>query len=98
MAQATQNGLGTEYPHIGQTVIDRICYQVYRLPNNPKCGIEHRFVLVGPRGSHVMVSDYGKAFQLNAVCLGGGASWRIAPRQMRGITRQHLSLFMEAAQ
>jgi len=92
----TYDALGTEYPHLGQTVVNRTCYQVYRMPSKPEIGIEHRFVLVGPRGSQVMVTDYGQNFRLNTVCLGGGVSWRVAPRSMPSLTRAHLSLFMEA--
>lgn len=87
---------GTQYPHLGQTVVGKTCYQVYGLPSRRDLGIEFRCVLVGPKGSQVMVTDYGQRYQLNTVCLGGGASWQAAPRPMRGLTRAHLSLFIEA--
>ena len=87
---------GEGYPHLGQTVVGKTCYQVYGLPSRPDAGIDFRCVLVGPKGSQVMVTDYGQRYQLNTVCMGGGASWQAAPRPMRGLTRAHLSLFIEA--
>lgn len=97
MSAHTYDITSSEYPHLGQTVIGKTCYQVYGLPSRKEAGIEFRCVLVGPKGSQIMVTDYGQPFVLNAVCLGGGVSWQAAPRKMRGITRAHLSLFMEAA-
>lgn len=86
----------TRFPHLGQTVVGKTCYQVYGLPNSHDLGIHFRCVLVGPRGSQTMVTDFGPRYALNAVCIGGGAKWQAAPRPMKGLTRAHLSLFMEA--
>lgn len=89
---ANNNGLN-ENDFAGHTVIGKTAYKVYRLPAKPDCGIVARFGLVGPRGSMYFVTDFGPGYMLNSVCLGGGVSWRAQPRPLRGLTREHLSLF-----
>ena len=79
---------------MGQTVIGKTAYQVYQLPAKPELSIFARFGLVGPRGSMYLVTDYGPEFRLNSVCLGGGVSWTAQPRELRGLTRAALSMFM----
>lgn len=79
--------------HAGQTVIGKTVYQVYRLAAKPEIGIVARFGLVGPKGSTYFVTDHGPKYLLNSVCLGGGVSWQAAPRPLRGLTREHLTLF-----
>lgn len=92
-------GLNPEH-HVGQTVIGKTLYQVYRFPQTETgraAGIVARFGLIGPRGSCYYVSDYGSAYRLNSVCLGGGVSWRAQPRPLRGLERKHLTLFYAVA-
>lgn len=81
----------------GHAVIGKTTYRVYRLPAKPDLGIVARFGLIGPRGSTYFVTDFGPRYELNSVCLGGGVSWQAAPRPLRGLTREHLSLFYEGA-
>jgi hypothetical protein len=98
MAQQT---ITDESNFAGHTVIGKTAYRVYRLPvqeTSKAAGVEARFGLVGPKGSTYFVTDYGKGYQLNSVCLGGGVSWRAQPRPLRGLTRSHLSLFYSEAQ
>jgi hypothetical protein len=95
-----ENGLH-EQDFAGHTVVGKTAYKVYRLPveaASKDAGVVARFGLVGPRGSTYFVTDWGMNFQLNSVCLGGGVSWNAAPRPLRGLTREHLSLFYGEAQ
>lgn len=83
----------TDDNFLGHTIIGKTAYKVHGLPANAAAGIVARFALVGPKGSHYFVTDYGKQYHLNSVCLGGGVSWRCAPRPLRGLERRHLTLF-----
>jgi hypothetical protein len=85
--------------HLGQTVINGTTYQVYNLgvlENARKAGIVANFALEGPRGAKFFVTDHGPKYQLNSVAVGGGRSWQCAARPLRGLKREHLSLFYEA--
>jgi hypothetical protein len=81
---------------LGIVTVGKTPYQVHRLPveaNSAAAGVVARFAMIGPRGSQVFVTDWGKGFRLNAVCMGGGVSWRAQPRPLRGLTREHLAAF-----
>src|SRR5262245_30183031 len=89
--------------HKGQTVIHGTTYQVYQLPtgeNSHKAGIIGHWALEGPRGACYFVTDYGPSYQLNSVAVGGSQTqhWTPAARPLRGLTREHLRLFLEAQQ
>lgn len=77
----------------GTTVVGKTTYKVWVLKPKPDLGLVARFAMVGPRGSMYFVTDHGPKYLLNSVCLGGGVSWRAAPRPLRGLDRSHLAAF-----
>lgn len=80
----------------GHTVVGKTAYRVHMLPAKLDCGIVGRYWLIGPRGSAYYVTDYGPRYELNSVCMGGGVAWKASPRPLRGLGREHLSLFESA--
>lgn len=88
---------------IGHTVINGTTYSVHRLstgPNSSRAGILGNYALKGPNGATYFVTDYGPKYQINSVSCGGSKHqrWTPAPRPLRGLTREHLSLFIEATE
>lgn len=88
------------YPELGHTVVGKTVYKVYaiRVGENAKAaGILGNYALVGPNGASYYVTDHGPKYQINSVAVGGSKSqrWTPAARPLRGLTRAHLSLFIE---
>jgi len=88
----TANANAANEMPIGLVTVGKTTYEVYRYAVSElaaKNGVRHRLGLIGPRGSTFYVEDNGPKFKLIAFAFGP----RIAPRDMKGITRAHLAAF-----
>ncbi len=84
---------------LGHTVIGKTAYQVFALAMSESsiaAGVHGRYALIGPNGASYFVTDYGPDFRINSVACGGSKTqhWAPSPRPLRGLTRAHLSLFI----
>jgi hypothetical protein len=86
---------------IGWIVVGRTTYQVFGLPvgdNTRRAGVLAHYALVGPGGASYFVTDYGPGYLINSIACGSvtvGRRPAPAPRPLRGLTREHLTQFLD---